>query len=142
MPTDLHFAPLPHPVPPPVPALLALAAFSYEDRRDILPALSEAMALCGCWLLDRKPTSLTQMEFRFELQLHAIVELYAALIAAGLELTRGSHLELTALCTVSKHSGAPGGFGGLGSVVTVALEVTFLDEITLPAVMGTGTAHA
>ena len=139
MPTDLHAAPFSIPPAPPVPALLGLAAFSYEDRRDILPALSEAMSLCGCWLLERKPVSLTQMEFRFELQLHGIVELYAALIAAGLELTRASHLELTGLCTVRKHGRAS---TRLSSVVTVALEVTFLEEITLPAVLSTGTAHA
>ncbi len=129
---------------PPVP-ILELQSYSYEQRLAVMSALTEQLARCGCWMLERKPLSLTQMEFRFELQLRGVVELYAALLSAGLELTRGSHHDITGLCmlhkhrSLAKHAALP---GTLSSVVTVRLEITFLDEISAASVLTTGTAFA
>ena len=79
------------PVDPPEPAsglqTLALQSFSYEARRVILPALSEALTHCGCWLSERKVKSTSQIEFVFELQHRLVLDLYSALIGVGLELT-------------------------------------------------------
>jgi len=109
----------------PGPTLLEIATFSYEDRRAIFPAVAEALELCGCWLLDRRQTSLSQVEFHFELQLRSVLDLYAALIAAGLELTRTSHQHLTVLWTLRRHEDCPNGLSG---VVTVCLVVNFLED--------------
>jgi len=125
--------------PPPAANSLALQSFTYQDRRIILPALADAMNHSGCWVLERKALSLTQMGFRFEIQLRSVLELYSALIAAGLELTRGSHLDLTALCTLRKHNPTP---ADLGRVVDFRLEVSFLEELDLKSVLMPGAALA
>jgi hypothetical protein len=125
MPTDLHALPPLIAEPRPGPTPLDIATFSYEDRRAIFPAVAEALELCGCWLLDRRQTSLTQVEFHFELQLRSVLDLYAALIAAGLELTRASHEHLTVLWTLRRHEDCPNGLSG---VVTVCLLVNFLED--------------
>lgn len=118
----------------PAAAPLEISTFSYEERRVILPAVIEALEHCGCFLLDRKPTSFTQMEFCFELHAFAVVDLYAALIAAGLELTRSSHEDLTTLCTVRRYNVRP---SSLPSLLTVCLQVNFLDDIA-PSLGGMG----
>jgi hypothetical protein len=139
MPIDLCSLPPPPSEPAPGLNTLDIETFSYEDRRIIYPAITEALEQCGCWLLDRRPTSLTQVEFSFELQLRSVVDLYAALIAAGLELTRTSHNALTVFCTLRKHQDYPNSLAG---VVTVQLAVSFLEDVGLPLGMSIGGAHA
>src|SRR3978361_1028290 len=95
----VHAPPLPSPV---ANSPVEITTFSYEDRRVIFPAVTEALELCGCWLLQRHSTSFTQVEFHFEVHLRSVVELYAALIGAGLELTRSIHEDMTALCTLRR----------------------------------------
>lgn len=104
-----------------------IATYSYEERRVILPAVLEALEHCGCWLMERKPTSFTQMEYSFELHAFAVVDLYAALIAAGLELTRSSHEDLTTLCAVRRHNVRP---STLPSLLSVRLLVNFMEDLT------------
>ena len=116
-----------------------ITTFSYEDRRVIFPAVTEALELCGCWLLQRHATSLTQVEFHFEVYLRSIVDLYAALIAAGLELTRASHNDLTALCTLRQHRDSPTNTAGL---VTARLEISFLEDAESMTLMASTAACA
>ena len=129
-------------VPPPpsstVAPMLDVRSFTYEDRRGILAGLGEAMNGCGCWLLERKALSTTQMEYRFEVQLHSAVDLYIALIECGLELTRASHLELTELCMLRKHNQSQ---CELRRVIHVRLEISFLEDI-VPLGMTPGAAFA
>ena len=124
----------PEPVPP--GASLDIETFSYEERRIIFTALSDALDQCGAWLLHRRPLSFTHMEFYFELPLHAVVELYAALVATGLELTRASHEDLTTFCTLRQHRERPSRLPG---IVTVRLQVAFLEELTA---ISPGAVHA
>jgi hypothetical protein len=118
---------------------LVLQSFSYEGRRVILPALAEAMTQCGCWLLERKVVSVTQLDYIFELQQRAVLELYTGLIGAGLELTRASHLELTSLCSVLTHDISA---AARRRIVHVQLEVSFLEELDLKSILVPGAALA
>jgi hypothetical protein len=106
-------------------ATVELRGYSYDDRGHILTGLENAMASCGCWILDQRVVSPTQTSMRFEVQLRAVFELYSELVAAGVELTRESHARLTELCTLRGHRE-----GGMRRrrVVTVRLEVSFLEE--------------
>jgi hypothetical protein len=116
----------------PLPGLtLDLRGYTYDDRRIILPALIQAFSTCGGWMLDRQTLPTGRMEFWFEVQLEAAVDLYSALISAGLELTRPGHIDLTALCTLSRHQAA---LHSAGRAVSVRIEISFLDEIddTIP----------
>jgi hypothetical protein len=108
--------------------LLDIQGFSYEERQGLLPTLTSAFADCGGWILDRKTLSPTTMEFRLEIQLRAVVDLYSSILASGLELTRAGHLGLTHLCTCRKNLGTP---ADLGQVIALRIEITFLEDATL-----------
>jgi hypothetical protein len=110
---------------------LEIQGFSYEERHGLLPTLTSAFADCGGWILDRKTLSPSTMEFRVEIQLRAAIDLYSSIIASGLELTRSGHLGLTHLCTCHKNLSAP---ADLGQLVTIRIEISFLEDATLQSV--------
>ncbi len=116
-----------------------LHGFSYEDRQGMLPSLTSAFMQSGGWVLERKTTSATTMQFRFEIQLDAIVDLYGALVGTGVELTRGTHALLTELCTcrrqVTRRTCA-------SQVLTLCLELSFLEDVTLHSLLTTGSGLA
>ena len=118
---------------------LDIQGFSYEDRYDLLPNIASALADCGGWILCRKALSPSMMEFRLEIQLRAIVDLYASIVSSGLELTRSGHLALTDLCTCRKNYVSA---ADLGQVVTIRLEISFLEDVTLHSLLMTGTTPA
>lgn len=116
-----------------------LQGYSYEDRQGMLPSLTSAVADCGGWVIERKTTSANSMEFRFEIQLDSIVELYAQLVGTGVELTRTAHDTLTALCT-SRHHVARS--ATLYEVLSLRLELSFLEDVTLHSLLMTGCGVA
>jgi hypothetical protein len=118
---------------------LDIQGFSYEERQGLLPTLTMAFADCGGWVLDRKTLSPNTMEFRLEIQLRAVLDLYASIISSGLELTRSGHLGLTDLCTCRKNLTAP---ADLGQVVTIRLEISFLEDVTLHSLLMAGHTPA
>jgi hypothetical protein len=111
--------------------LLDIQGFSYEERHGLIPTLTSAFADCGGWVLDRKTLSPTTIEFRLEIQLRAVVDLYSSVLASGLELTRAGHLGLTHLCTCRKNLCTP---AELGQIVSIRLEISFLEDATLQSV--------
>ena len=118
---------------------LDLQGFSYQERQGLLPILSSAFTLCGGWVLERKAISATTMEFRFEIQLHSVVDLYSSLVASGVELTRTAHATLAALCTCRQyltHSSEP------NQILSLRLELSFMADVTLHSLLTTGSALA
>ena len=85
------------------------------------------------------PSPPTWSSCGFEVQLRSLVDLYASILAAGLELTRGSHLALTDQCTCRKNAAA---VADLGQIVTLRLEISFLEDMTLHSLLGAGSAPA
>jgi len=114
---------------------LDIQSFSYDDRAGLMPGLLTALADGGGWILDRRTLSASVMELRVEAQLRSIVELYGAIVAAGLELTRSSHLALTDLCICRKNAANS---INLGQIVTLRLEISFLEDITLHSLLASG----
>ena len=110
-----------------------IQSFSYEERTAVLPLLTNSFADCGGWVLDRKTLSPTSIEFRLEIQLRSVLDLYVAILAAGIELTRGSHLSLTDLCTCRKHLRT----SDLGQVIALRIEISFLEDVTLHSLLAT-----
>jgi hypothetical protein len=130
----------PPPTPPTLlePPAIELRASTYEERRDILPAVTEVLSAAGCWLRERRVISFSQVEFLFELQLRNALDLYSALIAAGLELSPDTHAGLTGLCLLRRHNHrlhhaleAP-----TGRILSARLEVSFLEDIALELGLG------
>ena len=108
---------------------VALRGFSHEDRRLILPALDQAIDSCGCWVVERRTISSAQVELVLEAQLSGVFDLYGALIAAGVELTRASHAALTSLCALRRHHVlADAAVLLYGRIVTLGLEVSFFED--------------
>ncbi len=95
---------------------LDIQGFSYEERQGLLPSLTSAFADCGGWILNRRTLSPTTVEFRVEIQLRAVIDLYASIISSGLELTRAGHLGFTHLCTCRKNLTTP---ADLGQIITI-----------------------
>jgi hypothetical protein len=111
-------------VPEPGP-VLELRGFSYDEQRRIVPALLDAMVLCGCCVQEQKALSPRHVEVCFEVYLRSAFELYSQLIGAGVELTRESHTRMTGLCTLRGHNPRE---AKRRRVVRVRLEVRFLEE--------------
>ena len=116
-----------------------IQGFTYEQRHRLLADLTLALANCGGWVLERKTLSPTNMEFRVEIQLLAVLDLYAAIVASGVELTRSGHQALTELCTRRKHRPLA---AELGHIVSIRLEISFLDDITLHSLLASGSGLA
>jgi hypothetical protein len=118
---------------------LDIQGFTYEQRNNLLPDLAAAFSNCGGWILDRKTLSANNMEFHVELQLRAVMELYAAIVASGVELTRAGHDSFTELCTRRKHQRVT---AELGQIVGIRLEIAFLDDLTLHGLLTSGATSA
>ena len=116
-----------------------LQAYSYQERQGLLPSVTAAFSHCGGWVLERKTISPTAVEFTFEIQLTGIVELYAALVATGVELTSAAHTLLTDLCTCRHHL-ARTSHGR--QVLSLRLTLSFLEDVTLHSLLMTGTGIA
>ena len=118
---------------------LDLQSFSYDDRTNVLPVVIAALADCGGWVLDRRTLSASTVQLRVEVQLRSIVDLYGSIIAAGLELTRASHIALTDQCTCRKNAAT---VADLGQILTLRLEISFLEDMTLHSLLSAGCAPA
>ncbi len=130
-----------------IPETLDLQGYSYLDRQGLLPNLITAFTHCGGWILERKTVSATMIEFRLEIQLRGIVDLYSSLVAAGVELTRKTHALLTDLCTCRHNLSravdpAAAGRYPAGQILTIRLELSFLEDVTLHSLLMTGSSLA
>ena len=117
---------------------LQIQGYSYEDRQGLLPVFTSAVAQCGGCVLDRKMLSEATLEVRVQVELGAALDLYAGMIAAGLELTRSGHLALTGLCMCQKHVPLLEG----SQLVTIRVQIFFLDQTNLHSLLITGASAA
>lgn len=115
-----------------------IQGYSYAERQGLLPVLTRAVAQCGGWVLDRKMLSDSTLEIRVEVELRAALDLYAGMVAAGLELTRTGHMALTELCLCLKH--VP--LLDATQLITIRVEISFLEEANLHSLLMTGAAVA
>jgi len=121
---------------------ITLRGFTYQDRPELMADLGVAVDLAGGWILERRTVTATAMQIRMELQATALTEVYAALLASGLELTRDSHRMLAQRCNCVLLM--PPRRGNL-SLLQLDVEIHFLDappepvDVThlLPQVHGT-----
>ncbi len=105
--------------------MIELQGFTYGERQIVVPELTSSFAECGGWVRDRRSLSASSVEFRMEVRLADILELYTSMLAAGLEMTRLAHLGLTELCTCRQHLES---CADLRQVISIRLEVSFLGE--------------
>jgi hypothetical protein len=77
---------------------LRLIASSSDDVSELARFLSGAIQTSGGAVLTRKTAESGDVEITFEFARAACVEVYSILIAAGLVLSRESHLRIAELC--------------------------------------------
>jgi hypothetical protein len=77
---------------------LRLIASSSDDVAELARFLSGAIQTSGGSVLTRKSAESGDVEITFEFARAACVEVYSILIAAGLVLSRESHLRIAELC--------------------------------------------
>ena len=110
--------------------VIHLRGRSFENREEIVPVLLNAMASCGCWLLERRELPPNATQFSFEVLLRSVFELYSGLLSCGLDLSRDSHTRMKSLCTVRDHNPHR---ARRRRVLTVRLELIFVEEPDCPA---------
>ena len=81
---------------------LKLSATSLDDTGPVLRLLTGAIVGHGGWVLSRTLFE-DGGELDFEFERRACVDIYTLLVAAGLELSRSSHLQLTDLCHCTRN---------------------------------------
>jgi hypothetical protein len=118
---------------------LDIQGYSYEPSEALLRKLNRTLVNSGGWILERRAISSTTYEVTLEFELRYIVDLYAAVIAAGLELTRGNHLALTDLCTCRLHLM---GKRDMRQIVGMRIEISFLKQMTLHNLLANGCSIA
>ncbi len=116
-----------------------LAAFTDDDRWGVLPDLNACLNQCGGWILEQRASSATSMEFRIELQLESILDLYGALMGTGIELTCNAHAMLTDLCTCRRNADH---LGTVEETVVLRLVLHFREQLTVAMLLATGSAAA
>jgi hypothetical protein len=116
---------------------LDLHGYSYNDRFQILLSLTDSLTDSGAWITDRNSVTSTKTELHFEIQLGAVLDLYTALIATGLELTRAAHHAMTDLWTCCNNL-----YNRFTDVVSIRLEINFLEDVTLHSLLMTGSGLA
>jgi hypothetical protein len=82
---------------------LAFNAVARNDRRSVVPLLMGTILGLGGWILQNSATDDGTVTLMFEFECHASLEIYSALISAGLELSKSGHIEMTRLWMCSRH---------------------------------------
>jgi hypothetical protein len=116
---------------------VSLHGYSYNDRFQILMSLTDSLTESGAWITDRNTVSASTTELRFEIRLSSVLDLYTALIATGLELTRATHFAMTDLWTCYNNLA-----NRVHEIVSVRLEINFLEDVTLHSLLMTGVGLA
>jgi hypothetical protein len=103
---------------------LHIQSYSYEEQKAIFPMLAESVSRCGGIVVSRRAASRSLLELCVEISLGDVLELYCALVAAGLELTRSAHLRLTELCLYGNYYAET----EQDQAVSIYVEISFLEE--------------
>jgi hypothetical protein len=92
------------PIPPAnVPWALEMKAASSVDPSHLVRTLSGAILGCGGWVLSRSASDTGRVNILFEFERQACVEIYTAMVAAGIELSQNGHIRMTELCHCTRN---------------------------------------
>ena len=114
-----------------MPWMLKLSALSVQEPARLLHFLSGMVLGCGGRVLSRSCCD-REVLMNFEFERSGCLEIYTALVSAGLELSQKSHRGLTELCHCTKYQGP----FVAGEMVSVELEV-MAHAADRPSVAGT-----
>lgn len=112
--------------------------FSCETRSVMLPRLYKVLAASGCWMVGCRRCR-RSLEYSFEIELKAALDLYCGLVQAGLQMTEVSHRALTEICVLRTHDRM---VSAKSRVVSVRLVMSFVEAREAPDVAETMEAWA
>jgi hypothetical protein len=108
-----------HAQPALMPWALEIQAVSSVEPSNLVGTLTGAILGCGGWVLTRSATDCGRVTILFEFERAACVEIYTAVIACGIELSRNGHIRMTELCHCTRnHLGECG-----GQIASIELEI-------------------
>ena len=123
--------------------VIEVCSVALEERAALQQRLFRVLAACGCWMLGYQRFGAKVLEYRFDVELDAVLEFYCGLAQAGMEITEASHHALTELCVLRSHELTLRGTRCLTPhVVSVRLRVNFVDPAEETAVPGVIAASA
>lgn len=79
----------------------AAAPIHPASLAELLPA---AILSCGGWIVERHQPRPGWLSFLMEFECQRSMEIYFAVIALGIQLSRKAHLSLTGLCQCARHA--------------------------------------
>ena len=103
---------------------IQMRATSIDEPAHLVQTLTGAILGCGGWVLSRGATDTGVVKMLFEFDRSHCIDMYIVLIAAGVELSRGSHIRFTELCQCALLTPCQGGT----QITTIDLEI-----VTSPA---------
>ena len=92
-----------HAQPALMPWALEIQAVSSVEPSNLVRTLTGAILGCGGWVLTRSTTDSGRVSILFEFERAACVEIYTAVIACGIELSRNGHIRMTDLCHCTRN---------------------------------------
>jgi hypothetical protein len=108
--------------------VIEVRSVSLEERGAMLSRLYKALAACGCCTVGYRRWGKRAVEYSFEVELAAMMNLYCGLVQAGLEMTEVSHRALTDLCVLRSHERVLHGSRCMTPrAVRVRLRMSFVD---------------
>lgn len=84
-----------------IPWAIQIRAISFEEPGGLLQVLTDTIVGCGGWILARGASDSGSVNLLFEFERRACVDMYAGLIAVGVDLSRSGHIRFTELCQCS-----------------------------------------
>jgi hypothetical protein len=101
------------------PWALQMRAASTDEPARLIQMLTGAILGIGGWVLSRGANDAGMCNMLFEFERQQCMEIYTALIAAGLELSPLAHLRFTELCQCTRSHHEDCG----GEIVSIELEI-------------------
>ncbi len=86
-----------------LPWALEIQGVSPVEPSNLVRTLTGAIVGCGGWVLTRSTTDSGRVSVLFEFERAACVEIYTAVIACGIELSRNGHIRMTELCLCTRN---------------------------------------
>jgi hypothetical protein len=86
-----------------MPWALEIQAVAALEPSDLVRTLTGAILGCGGWVLTRSTTDSGRVNVLFEFERAACVEIYTAVIACGIELSRNGHIRMTEFCQCTRN---------------------------------------
>jgi len=118
--------------------LLNIHGFSYTSQSSLRTRIIQAVQDCNGSVTDSDELSPAITEFLLQAPFGRALDLYAAFVDLGIELTRSSHLALTTFCTSLGHAKPE----DLEMPIAIRVEISFLETMTLKSLLTTGTPLA